>query len=70
MDQAEAIAQIKEACKGIAVHLMKLNPAITHLNDKATETELYETIYRITKEVEVVKKKVIRLESSHDTPLT
>lgn len=68
MDRAQAIAQIKEACKGIAQDLMKINPAIPHLNDKEVQTELYETIYRITRDVEVVKKRVIRLESSQDTP--
>lgn len=68
MERAEAISRIKEACKGIAIDLMKVNQSIAHLNDKATETELYETIYRLTKDVEIVKKRVIKLESSHDTP--
>ena len=69
MDQPEAIDQIKEACRGIALDLTKLNPAIPHLNDKAVQTELYETIYRITKDLEIIKKRVIRLESAQDTPL-
>jgi hypothetical protein len=68
MDRAAAIAKIKEACKGIAVDLMKLNPAIGALNDKPTQDELYETVYRITKDVEIIKKRVIKLETAQDTP--
>ena len=68
MDRSQAIAQIKEACKGIALDLMKINPAIPHLDNKEVQTELFETVYRITKDVEIIKKRVIRLESRQDTP--
>ena len=47
---------------------MKLNPPIRHLDDKPTQDELYQAIYRITKDVEIVKKRVIKLERSEDTP--
>ena len=47
---------------------MKLNPAIGPLQDKPTEDELYQAIYRITKDVEIIKKKIIKLEKAEETP--
>lgn len=68
MDRAEAITKIKDACKGMAIDLMKITPAIPHLNDKATQDELFQTVYRLTKDIEIIKKRVIKLETSQDTP--
>ena len=68
MDRQSAINEIKEACAALSRDLMKLNPPIRHLDDKPTQDELYQAIYRITKDVEIVKKRVIKLEKSEDTP--
>lgn len=68
MTREGAILQIKEACAALSRDLMKLNPAIGSLQDKATEDELYEAIYRVTKDVEIIKKKVIKLEKAEETP--
>lgn len=67
MDRNEASTQIKDACKVIARELMRINPAIAGLNDKATEEGLYQTMYELTKQVEIVKKKVIQLENRDDS---
>jgi hypothetical protein len=68
MDRQAAINAIKEACAALSRDLMKLNPPIGSLGDKPTQDELFETIYRITKDVEIIKKRVIKLEKSEDTP--
>jgi len=64
MTRETAIAQIKEVAGKIGVDLMKIHPAIPALNHKATADELYQALYRITKDIEIVKKQVIRLETS------
>ena len=66
MDRAAAIDHIKEVCKNIAVDLMKIHPAVPPLADEATQKEIYEAIYRITKDVELIKKKVIKLQTAED----
>jgi hypothetical protein len=70
MDRPEAIEQIKAVCKTIAGEMMKIHPAVPPLNDKTTQTEIYEAIYRITKDIEIIKKKVIKLQSGEETPLS
>jgi hypothetical protein len=67
MDRPTAIAQIKDVCKTLAVEMMKLHPAVPPLNDKPTQTEIYEAIYRITKDIEIIKKKVIKLQAGEET---
>jgi hypothetical protein len=66
MTREAAIAQIKEVAGKVGVDLMKIHPAVPALNDKATADELYQALYRITKDIEIVKKLVIRLDNSVD----
>lgn len=68
MDRTGAIEQIKNVCKDIAVDLMKIHPAVPPLADEPTQREIYEAIYRITKDLELIKKKVIKLQTSQDQP--
>lgn len=68
MDRAAAIEQIKSVCKTIAVEMMKIHPAVPPLNDKPTQDEIYQAIYRITKDIEIIKKKVIKLQAGEETP--
>ena len=67
MNRDEASTQIKDACRVIARELMRLNPAIRDLTDKPTEDALYEAVYELTKQGEIVKKKVIKLENRDDS---
>jgi hypothetical protein len=69
MDRPTAIEQIKDACKNIAREMMRLNPAISGLGDADVQKELYETVYQLTKDVETIKKKVIKLESRDESSL-
>lgn len=70
MDRTAAIAQIQAACANISKEMMRINPAVSALGDKEVQDELYKTIYELTKHIEVVKKRVGRLKSGQDTPLT
>ena len=66
MNQEEASGKIKDHCKTIALEMMDLNPAITCLDDKETQEALFEASYELTKQLEVIKKRVIKLERSND----
>ena len=39
MDRPAAIAQIREACKNIALQFMKIHPAVPGLADEETQKE-------------------------------
>jgi hypothetical protein len=66
MDRAEASEKIKDHCKTIALEMMDLNPAITHLDDEETQEALFEASYELTKQLEIIKKRVIKLERRGD----
>jgi hypothetical protein len=68
-DRDTAIAQIRKACNGISVELMKINPAVSALGDKEAQDEIYRTVFELTKEIETIKKwlaKLERLDESRD----
>ena len=66
MDRAEASEKIKDHCKTIALEMMDLNPAITYLDDQETQEALFEASYELTKQLEIIKKRVIKLERRGD----
>jgi hypothetical protein len=67
MDREAAIAQIREACNGISMELMKINPAISALGDKEAQEETYRVVFELTKEVETIKKRLAKLERSDES---
>ncbi|MCS1409392.1 MAG: hypothetical protein M2R45_02573 [Verrucomicrobia subdivision 3 bacterium] len=69
MDQAEAIAVIKDACADITRGMMKITPTVPALQDKPIESKLFETLYELTKNVETIKKQVGKIGKDDDSPL-
>ena len=70
MDKAVAITQIRNVCKTISVEMMKIHPAVPALQDKETQDEIYKVLFELTKQVEVIKKRIAKLEKGDDTTLT
>jgi len=69
MDKAAAIKQIREVCNNVSRELMRLHPAVPALADKETQDEIYKTIFELTKNVEIIKKRLARLEAKDDSAL-
>ena len=67
MDRDTAVAQIRKACHGISLELMKINPAVYALDDKEAQDEIYRTVFELTKEVETIKKRLAKLERSDES---
>ena len=67
MTREESIAQIQEACKQIALQMMKIHPAIHHLDDKDTQDDVLKAAHELTVELETIKKKLIRLQKRDDS---
>ena len=62
MDRAKASDKIKSHCKTIALEMMEINPSIVSLDDPETQEALFEASYELTKQLEIIKKRVIKLE--------
>jgi hypothetical protein len=69
MDRSTASQQIRDACNVIGTTVMKIHPALPGLDDEATKGEIVKALFEITKNVEVVKKQVMRLEKRDDSAL-
>jgi myo-inositol catabolism protein IolC len=69
MTQEEAIQRIEAACKAVALEMMKITPAARHLGDEETTAEVVKAAYQLTVELEIIKKKLIRLKGRDDSAL-
>ena len=69
MERSDAIAQIREAAKNIALQFMKIHPALPGLNDNETMADCIKCVHEMTVQLETIKKKIGKLERSDDSAL-
>ncbi len=69
MNQEEAIQKIEDSCKIIALEMMKVTPAARQLDDEETTADIVKAAYQLTIELEVIKKKLIKLKGRDDSSL-
>lgn len=62
MEKAAAIQQIRDACRDIARLTMKIHPAVPHLAHPETQADILKALHQLTVELEVIKKKIGRLD--------
>ncbi|MES2573063.1 MAG: hypothetical protein V4710_23775 [Verrucomicrobiota bacterium] len=61
-DRPTAIHEIREHCLQLAGGITRIHPLVPGLADKPTQDELYKALFALTKEVEVIKKQLLKLE--------
>ena len=69
MDKPAAIQQIREVCNNVSRELMRIHPAVPALAEKEAQDEIYKTLFELTKQVEIIKKRLAKLESKDDSAL-
>lgn len=69
MDRTTAISEIRQACNDIAAGVTRVHPLLSALGDEPTKSEIVKALFELTKNVEVVKKQVMRLEKRDDSAL-
>ena len=69
MDRPTAISEIREACNAIAAGVTRVHPLLPGLADEPTKSEIVKALFELTKNVEIVKKQVMRLEKRDDSAL-
>jgi len=67
MNENPAIEQIKELCHQISRALMQIHPLVPQLNDPPTQAEILKASYELTKQVEVIKKHLLKLAKRDDS---
>ncbi len=69
MNREEAIRRIEEACKTIALEMMKVTPAARQLGDEETTAAIVKASYQLTVELEIIKKRLIQMKGRDDSSL-
>ncbi len=64
-----AIQEIRERANQIATHVTAIHPLVPKLQDPPTQSELLRALYELTRQVEVVKKHLLKLEHRDDSAL-
>ena len=67
MDRATAIEQIRTTCNQLAGGITSIHPLVGALADKPTQDEIFKALFELTKNVEAVKKQLLRLERRDDS---
>ncbi len=69
MERNAAIEKIREQANQIATNVTAIHPLVPGLADPPTQAELLKALYELTKNVEVVKKQLLKLEKRDDSSL-
>ncbi|MEI6715348.1 MAG: hypothetical protein WCO60_16445 [Verrucomicrobiota bacterium] len=69
MDRLEALQNLRAACNQISAQITQMHPLVPALGDAPTQNEVLKGLFELTKQVEVVKKHLLRLEKSDSSTL-
>ena len=69
MERAEAIPELRAKCDELSRQITAMHPIVPKLGDTPTQNEIIRALFELTKNVEVVKKQLLRLEKKDDSAL-
>ena len=69
MDKAAAIKQIRDVCNNVSRELMRIHPAVPALAEKEAQDEIFKTLFELTKQVEIIKKRLAKVEAKDESAL-
>ena len=67
MERNAVIEKIRQQVNQIATNLTAIHPLVPGLADPPTQGELLKALYELTKNVEVIKKQLLKLEKRDDS---
>ena len=67
MEPNSAIREIRDRANQIAAHVTAIHPLVPKLAHPPTQDELLKALFELTKQVEVVKKHLLKLEHRDDS---
>lgn len=62
-----SIQEIRERANQIAAQVTAIHPLVPKLADPPTQAELFKALFELTKQVEIVKKHLLKLEKRDDS---
>ena len=70
MERPEAIQLLRAECNLLSAAITRMHPISPALQDAPTQAEIFKALFELTKNVETVKKQLMRLERRDDSELT
>ena len=67
MTSQESTAELSRLAQGIAAQVTQMHPLAGAVTDPATKAELFKALFELTKQVEVVKKHLLKLQKRDDS---
>jgi len=67
MERNAVIEKIRQQVNQIATNVTAIHPLVPGLADPPTQGELLKALYELTKNVEVIKKQLLKLEKRDDS---
>ena len=67
MEPRQVIKDIRERANQIASHVTAIHPRVPKLADPRTQAEFLKAFFELTRQVEVVKKHLLKLEHRDDS---
>jgi len=67
MNPAEAISELRLRSNELSRVITAMHPTIKQLGNPAAQGEIVRALFELTKQVEVVKKQLLRLEKQDDS---
>jgi hypothetical protein len=69
MEKSTAIGEVREKVNQIGALITSVHPLVSKLNDPPTQNELLRALFELTKQVEVIKKHLLKLEKRDESSL-
>ncbi len=69
MNRDEAARQLRGRCDEISRAVTAMHGDVKQLESPPTQAEIFKALFELTKQVEVVKKHLIRLQKGDDSTL-
>ena len=69
MEKNTAIAEVRDKVNQIGALVTSLHPLVPRLNDAPTQNEVLRALFELTKQVEVIKKHLLKLEKRDESSL-
>ncbi len=67
MERQQAIQDIRDRVNQIAASVTAIHPCVPKLADASTQAEMFKALFELTKQVEVIKKHLLKLEKRDDS---
>jgi hypothetical protein len=69
VEKSTVIPEVREKVNQIGTLITSIHPLVPKLNDPPTQNEVLRALFELTKQVEIIKKHLLKLEKRDESTL-